>query len=256
MKLSSGEGPSSSRRYPKTSRKALRRMSSPALGLDTCCGSPDIRCLRAEQTRQSILGLVSPTTLDTPQELRPKPEHSSWVRDVMEHGLGSTPTPQTLWPSPPATKQANTFVVDAKVALGEADVVVLVLGAPGTRQRRLVLVDRGIQALQAPAQFLLPWGRQPASSAPAGGVSNLQVPSSQVRRRRRHLGGSCYCVTGGGEKRDQIRLFQPMASEPTWAAGKPSPSLAPLLRNHYASPHFGLHFPQCRALQGRTSLGS
>lgn len=125
-------------------------------------------------------------------------------------------------------KQANTFVVDAEVALGEADVVVLVLGAPGARQRRLVLVDSRVQALQAPAQFLLSRGRQPAAGASAGGVSSLRAPSSRVRRRRRHLGGSCYCVTGGGEERDQIRPTQPMALEPSGAAGKPSPRPAPL----------------------------
>ena len=76
---------------------------------------------------------------------------------MMQHQLGSTATPWTVWPFPPLGQKADTFIVDAEVALGEADVVVLVLGAPGARQRRLVLVDRRIQALQAPAQFLLPW---------------------------------------------------------------------------------------------------
>lgn len=50
---------------------------------------------------------------------------------------------------------AMTFVMDTEVSLGEADVVVLVLGTPGARQRRLVLINRRVQALQAPTQFLL-----------------------------------------------------------------------------------------------------
>lgn len=111
--------------------------------------------------------------------------------------------------------------MDAEVALGEADVVVLVLGAPGARQRRLLLVDRGVQALQTPVQLLLPRGRQPTPSAPAGGVSSLRVPSSRVRRRRRHLGGSCYCVTGGGEERDKI---DPSQGAHNWSGnGSPKP---------------------------------
>lgn len=161
----------------------------------------------------------------------------------MQHRLGSTATLWTVWPFPPLGQKTDTFIVDAEVALGEADVVVLVLGAPGARQRRLVLVDRRIQALQAPAQFLLPWGRQPAPSGPAGGVSNLRAPSSRVRRRRRHLGGSCYCVTGGGEEQDKIRPAQPMTREPIRAAGKPSPSPATRFGPRHASTHFGLHFP-------------
>ena len=169
--------------------------------------------------------------------------------------MGSTASPQRLWPFPPAAKQANTFVVDAEVALGEADVVILVLGAPGTRQRRLLLVDRGVQALQAPAELLLPRGRQPAPGGPAGGVSSLRAPSSRVRRRCRHLGGSCYCVTGGGEERDQIRPAQPMIRKSTGAAGKPSPSPAPRFGHSHASTHFELYIPQCRALQRRINAG-
>lgn len=173
----------------------------------------------------------------------------------MGYGPGSTAPGRAVWPLPPSAKQTNTFVVDAEVTLGEADVVVLVLGAPGARQRRLVLVDRGVQALQAPAQLLLPWGRQPAPSAPAGGVSSLRAPSSPVRRRSRHLGGSCYCVTGGGEERDQIRTAQPMTRKSTGAAGKPSPSPALLFQHGHASPHFELYIPQCSALQRQTNSG-
>lgn len=173
----------------------------------------------------------------------------------MQQGSSSTDALQTLWTYLPGIRQTDTFVVDAEVALGEADVVVLVLGAPGARQRRLVLVDRRVQALQAPAQLLLPGGWQPTPRAPARGVSCLRAPSSRVRRRRRHLGGSCYCVTGGGEERDQIRPAQPMAREPPGASGKLSPSRAPLFGHCHASPHFGLHIPQCRAPQGRANAG-
>lgn len=41
-----------------------------------------------------------------------------------------------------------TFVVHAKIVLAEADVVVLVLGAPRARQRGLVLVDHRVEQLE------------------------------------------------------------------------------------------------------------
>lgn len=62
----------------------------------------------------------------------------------------------TIWTCLPMARPADTFVVDTEVSLGEADIVVLVLGAPGSRQWRFVLIDSRVQALQAPAQFLLP----------------------------------------------------------------------------------------------------
>lgn len=103
-KLSSREGLSWSWSYPRTSRTPLGGKSSPALGLDTCCGSLDIGCLRAERPRQSILGLVSPTTLETSQELRPNPEYSGRRKDVIGQGPGSTAFLQILWPFPSAGK--------------------------------------------------------------------------------------------------------------------------------------------------------
>jgi hypothetical protein len=155
----------------------------------------------------------------------------------------------------PAARRADTFVVDAKVALGEADVVVLVLGAPGARQWRLLLVDSRIQALQASAQLLLPRGREPAPSAPAGRVPSLRAPSSRVRRRRRHLRGSCYCVTEGGEERDQI---SPLSQWPASLLG-PQGNRVRVQRFSLdiATPRhiFGLHILQCRDIQRRANIG-
>lgn len=70
-------------------------------------------------------------------------------------GKMGTASLQTLWTCLPAARPVDTFVMDTEVSLGEADVVVLVLGAPGARQRRLVLINRRVQALQAPTEFLL-----------------------------------------------------------------------------------------------------
>lgn len=66
--------------------------------------------------------------------------------------------------------------MDAQVALREADVVVLVLGAPGARQRRLLLVDGGVEAAEALAQLLL-----------LGRARQRRVPPVQAARVR-HLG--------------------------------------------------------------------
>jgi hypothetical protein len=45
-----------------------------------------------------------------------------------------------------SVRLAVTFVVNAQIVLGQSDVVVLFFGAPGARQRRLILVHGGIQS--------------------------------------------------------------------------------------------------------------
>ena len=42
----------------------------------------------------------------------------------------------------------TTFVVDSQVILGEANKVVLVLGAPASRQRGIIFVDEWIELLE------------------------------------------------------------------------------------------------------------
>lgn len=80
--------------------------------------------------------------------------------------------------------------MDAQVALREADVVVLVLGAPGARQRRLLLVDGRVKATEAPAQLLL-LGRSRSRR-----ISPVRAP----RARLRHL-GFALCHRAGSEAR-------------------------------------------------------
>lgn len=106
---------------------------------------------RAEQRKQVNPGLAKPPCSGRSAELRPNSESPRKERDMM-----GTASLQTLWTCLPVARHADTFVVDTEVSLGEADVVVLVLGAPGSRQRRFVLINCRVQALQAPAQFLLP----------------------------------------------------------------------------------------------------
>lgn len=89
----------------------------------------------------------------TPQLPSPRSPHSGLPGRGGE-GEGRRPRSALSLPSCLAPLAA-TFVVDAQVALGEADVVVLVLGAPGARQRRLGLVDGRVEASKALAQLLL-----------------------------------------------------------------------------------------------------
>lgn len=59
------------------------------------------------------------------------------------------------------TGYPRTFVVNAKIVLRQADVAVLVLGAPGARQRRLLFVHHRIEQLQPVHGLVLPRIRFP-----------------------------------------------------------------------------------------------
>lgn len=92
------------------------------------------------------------------------------------------------------TSYPRTFVVNAEIVLRQAYVAVLVLGAPGARQRRLLLVHHRVEQLQPVHRLALPRIRFPRlHNTPfiAGGGHHCHPlphsPRSGLRRDPRFL---------------------------------------------------------------------
>lgn len=161
----------------------------------------------------------------------PSPAPAARPPAALPPGVADPAGPVPAEGARPGPPRPGTFVVDAQVALREADVVVLVLGAPGARQRRLLLVDGRVEAAEAPAQLLL-LGRPRSRRVP---------PVRAPRARLRHL-GFALCHRAGSE----ARLRPPangLRACPQWgrAARREAESDRPPPARHLLS--LGLHIP-------------